>query len=515
MSAMPQIGRIDPLATGLRGFDPGHLVHMVDGKTQDLLHRKRQERRGWLVRRSLAVADVVGLAVAFLIARLALNGVDTFQFDNETIAFVAMLPVWVLIAHLQGLYARDERQADNATADDVVGVLHLVTLGSWALLAGSILTGLAHPELLKLIAFWGIAICLIPVTRTLARALCRRTDAYLQNTLIVGAGDVGQLVARKLIRHPEYGINVVGFVDTYPKARRADLPEHLTILGTPENLHEIIPALDVERVVISFSNDSAEETLEILRQLSDLNVQVDLVPRLFELVGPKDSIHLVEGMPLVALPPSRISRVPRLVKRTIDIVVSGGALLALAPLMAFIAFQIRRTSPGPVFFRQTRLGQERREFTALKFRTMKVDTDTSLHQEYIRQTMSSDAAAENSGIYKLDRSDAVTSVGRWLRKTSLDELPQLINVLRGDMSLVGPRPCIPYETEHFKTHHFERFHVPQGLTGLWQVTARANSSFGEALDMDVTYVRGWSIGLDLRLMLRTPLQLLRQRGATA
>jgi lipopolysaccharide/colanic/teichoic acid biosynthesis glycosyltransferase len=126
--------------------------------------------------------------------------------------------------------------------------------------------------------------------------------------------------------------------------------------------------------------------------------------------------------------------------------------------------------------------------------------------------------AENTGamgIYKLDRSDAITDFGRWLRKTSLDELPQLINVLRGDMSLVGPRPCIPYETENFAPHHLERFQMPQGLTGLWQVTARANSTYGEALDMDVAYVRGWSLGLDLRLLLRTPLQVLRQRSRTA
>jgi lipopolysaccharide/colanic/teichoic acid biosynthesis glycosyltransferase len=146
---------------------------------------------------------------------------------------------------------------------------------------------------------------------------------------------------------------------------------------------------------------------------------------------------------------------------------------------------------------------------------MRVDVDTSKHEEFIKQSMSKDATAQENGIFKLDRSDAITSVGHFLRKTSLDELPQLINVLRGDMSIVGPRPCIPYETEHFKPHHFERFAVPQGITGLWQVTARANASFGEALDMDVAYVRGWSIGLDLGLMLRTPLQLLRQRGATA
>jgi lipopolysaccharide/colanic/teichoic acid biosynthesis glycosyltransferase len=146
---------------------------------------------------------------------------------------------------------------------------------------------------------------------------------------------------------------------------------------------------------------------------------------------------------------------------------------------------------------------------------MKTDADDSVHREYIRQTMSPAAVVNENGIYKLDRADVVTPVGRWLRRTSLDELPQLLNVVKGDMSLVGPRPCIPYEIEHFEPHHFERFRMPQGITGLWQVTARANSTFGEALDMDVAYVRGWSLGLDLRLLLRTPMALVRQRSSTA
>src|SRR4051794_22288339 len=129
--------------------------------------------------------------------------------------------------------------------------------------------------------------------------------------------------------------------------------------------------------------------------------------------------------------------------------------------------------------------------------------------------MSATAAVGANGLYKLDRSDAVTPFGRFLRKTSLDELPQLVNVLRGEMSLVGPRPCLRYETEHFAPHHFERFVVPAGLTGLWQVTARARSTFGEALEMDVTYARGWSVALDLWLLVRTPLQVLRQKRGTA
>ena len=165
-----------------------------------------------------------------------------------------------------------------------------------------------------------------------------------------------------------------------------------------------------------------------------------------------------------------------------------------------------------MFFRQARLGQNMREFTTLKFRTMRVDTDETAHRDYIKSMMSSQTPARENGLYKLDREDVVTPSGRWLRRTSLDELPQLINVLRGEMSLVGPRPCIPYETENFETHHFERFLVPAGLTGLWQVTARARSSFWEALEMDVAYARGWSLGLDLRLLLRTPLQVFGRRA---
>ena len=217
---------------------------------------------------------------------------------------------------------------------------------------------------------------------------------------------------------------------------------------------------------------------------------------------------------LIGLPYTSPTRLARMAKRAIDVLGAGAMLIAVAPLMAYIALQIRRDSPGPILFRQIRLGAGMEEFTALKFRTMKVDTDEAEHRAYIEQTLSPTAVTGANGLFKLDRADAVTDVGRWLRRTSLDELPQLINVLRGDMSLVGPRPCIPYEAEGFEPHHLRRFSVPQGLTGLWQVTARASSTYREALDMDVAYARGWSLGLDLKLLLRTPLQVLRQRSAT-
>jgi exopolysaccharide biosynthesis polyprenyl glycosylphosphotransferase len=504
-----------------RRLDRRDVLETVDERTLSILRRQRNKkqsmRRGWLVRRMLLLADVFGLSLAFL-AALALYGsrgaVDPVGIHHELLVFFLTLPGWILVAKLHGLYERDEERADHSTVDDVVGVLHLVTIGVWLFVLGASVTGFADPELVKLFAFWALAIVFVTIGRALARALCRRSIAYHQNTIIVGAGDVGQRIARKLLRHPEYGINLVGFVDSQPKERRDDL-DHVAVLGSTAQLRELIDLLDVERVIVSFSREADEQTLALVRTLQDLDVQIDVVPRLFDLVGPKVGIHTVEGLPLVGLPPARMTPSSRLLKRGLDLVLASVALLITAPLFAFVAWRVKRDSPGPVFFRQRRLGLNMREFTALKFRTMKVETDDSAHRSYIERTLQGDRNLNGSGIFKLDRSDSLTRSGRWLRKTSLDELPQLINVLLGDMSLVGPRPCIEYETEHFAPHHFERFLVPAGLTGLWQVTARANSTFAEALDMDVSYVRGWSLGLDLRLLCRTPFQLLRQRGATA
>jgi exopolysaccharide biosynthesis polyprenyl glycosylphosphotransferase len=391
--------------------------------------------------------------------------------------------------------------------------VHLVTVGAWLFFIGCWITEISYPRPGKLIAFWLIATLLITACRAVARTLCQRSRAYVQNTVIVGGGDVGQLVARKLQQHQEYGIRLVGLVDSDPKKRRADLPD-LQLLGDLRRLPEIVSDLDIERVVIAFSNESDAQTAEVVRKLQGLNVQVDIIPRLYELVGPRVDLHTVEGFPLVGLPSARWNPGAMKVKRVMDVLGAVLGLVVLSPLFAYIAWKVHRSSPGPIFFRQTRLGLNMREFVAFKFRTMYVDTDEDEHRTYIEQTMTASAASGTNGIYKLERNNSITPFGSWLRKTSLDELPQLVNVLRGEMSLVGPRPCIPYETRFFRPHHFERFLLPQGLTGLWQVTARAHSSFGEALDMDVAYVRGWTLGLDLRLLFRTPLELMRE-GATA
>ena len=471
----------------------------------------RRIRRGWLVRRMLLAADILGLAAAFALTELLfLGGPENLGTGKRALIFAVTLPVWILAAKLYGLYDRDEERAVHSTADEVVSVFHLITVGAWGFVATSWFIGLAGPNQEKLTVFWLLAIVSVITMRWLARSLARRHPAYVQNTVIIGAGDVGQLIARKLLQHPEYRINLLGFVDATPKKMRRDLPD-ARLIGEPDSIADVVESQNVDRVIVAFSQDHHEPLLAAIRSLKEHDVQIDVVPRLFEAVSPTAPVHGVEGLPLVNVAPVRIPRSSQLIKRTVDIVGAAVLLVLAAPLLLVMAVLIRRDSKGPVFFRQQRLGIDMRSFTLFKFRTMREGTDDGPHREYLKEIMSADATPGANNLYKLERADDVTPVGRWLRKTSMDELPQLLNVLKGDMSLVGPRPAIPYELELYEPHHFERFLVPAGLTGLWQVEARAHSTFGEALDLDVIYARSWSLGLDLRLLLRTPLLVFRNR----
>ena len=472
-------------------------------------------RRGYVVRRSLLVADTLALLVSFVVTELFLGRVSWGEIDPRVtklfVIFLVSLPVWVVAAKVYGLYDRDEERTEHTTVDDLVGVFHLVTVGVWMLYAGAWFTGVTTPQIRNTTAFWAMAILLITSFRAVARSLVRRSDAYVQRALVIGGGDVGQLVCRKVLQHPEYRIEIAGLVDDEPRELRSELAGiQVFPLGDVEGL---VDRLRIDRVVVAFSTAEDAAMLDVLRRLRDRSIQVDLVPRLYEIIPPNADVHSVEGLPLLGLRAAGMPRSSKLVKRGMDVVLSSLLLVLTSPLFLVFAILVKRDSPGPVFFRQERLGEGQRPFTALKFRTMKVGDNDDVHREYISSIMDPGARATGTGMYKLERADVVTRSGRWLRRTSLDELPLLLNVLRGDMSLVGPRPCLRYETELFEPHQFERFLVPAGITGLWQVTARARSTFSEALDMDVAYARGWSLGLDLWILLRTPGQVLRQRGA--
>ncbi len=381
-------------------------------------------RRASVVRRALRASDLIALVLAYVVAiTLAHETGTTSTYSLHLLVFVVVLPLWLGSAQMYGLYDLDDQRPDHSTVDDVGRVFQLVAVGTWLTVAAIwVFTGESH--LATGVAFFATAIPLLIGLRACTRAMVRHHPDYRQNTLIVGAGEVGQLVARKLVQHPEFGIRVVGFVDSDPKKMRGDL-EEFPILGSPSEIIDIATRNNVQRVIVAFSNDRHDLLVNLVRSLRELDVQIDLVPRLFEAVGPIVDVHVVEGLPLISLAPARHSRLARKVKRLGDILLAGGVLVIALPLFAFIAWRISSTSQGPVFFRQRRLGKDQKPFTLLKFRTMVVETNDSAHREYIREIMDPNALPTENSLYKLDRSSEITKAGAWLRRTSLDELPSI------------------------------------------------------------------------------------------
>jgi exopolysaccharide biosynthesis polyprenyl glycosylphosphotransferase len=492
----------------LQGFELYDEMHAtIDERTLDILDQRRRtatiRHRGWLVRRTLLAADLAGLVLAMFLAEWLVNrhsNLGVVDARAEVVVFLASLPGWVVVAKLYGLYDHDEERADHSTADDFTGVFHVVTVCTWLFIAGAYVTGLAHPTTAKLLIFWAAAIGLVSCGRAVARTVARRNVAYLQNTVIVGAGEIGQLIAKKVLQHPEYGINLVGFVDSQPKERREGLA-HLALLGSPDRLAAIIRLLDVERVIIAFSNESHERTLDLIRSVKDLDVQIDIVPRFFDLVGPGVGIHSIEGIPLVSLPPLRLSRSSHLLKRATDVALTLVGLTALAPVFALIAVAIKLDSRGPVFFRQTRMGCGDRTFRIFKFRSMVADADQL--KDDVAHLNKHLVPGGDPRMFKIEDDPRLTKVGRILRRFSVDELPQLLNVVAGHMSLVGPRPLILDEDKYVDAWARRRLDLRPGITGMWQVLGRDDIGFEEMVKFDYLYVTNWSIGADLRLLLKT------------
>lgn len=503
------------------------LTQAADERTLRILDQRRRSatvhRRGWLTRRLLAVADATGLVAAMVTVQLVFGSGggpgDRVAPAVEIGVFALMLPVWLVTAKLYGLFDRDEKRSDHTTADDVVTVVHVVTLGAWLLFVGSWWTGVAHPALPKIAAFWAISIVAIAVGRTAARAYGRRRMTYLQNTVIVGAGDVGQLVARKFLQDSDCGINLVGFLDGDPRHRADDLA-HVAVLGPPERLPAVVRLLDVERVVIAFSGDSHEQTLELIRSLKDLDVQIDIVPRLFEIVGPNVGLHTIGGLPLMGLPALHISRSSLFVKRTMDMLGASLGLVLLAPFFAYVAIRIKRDSPGPVFYRHSRVGPNGRTIRVVKFRTMHTEWCSGPgYGGATAEQMLGDLLAnpkrrlEFEAKQKFEDDPRITPYGAGLRRRSLDELPQLINVFLGQLSLVGPRPVTPEELDRYGRDADALLNLRPGITGYWQINGRSNLSYEERIRLDMAYVFSWSLRLDLMILAKTFREILAASGA--
>jgi exopolysaccharide biosynthesis polyprenyl glycosylphosphotransferase len=467
--------------------------------------------RGWLMRRLLVIADLLGLVTAFLVAEPLVSSpsvADAVLPQWEFILFASSLPLWVVLARLYGLYDRDEERTDHSSVDDFFGVLQVVTIGTWIFLVGTHITGLARPTVERLMVFWGLAIGFVSLFRVVLRFVGRRHSAYVQNVLIVGSGQVARGLAGKMSRHRSYGLNIVGFVDRDDGAVRDGQPP-LELLGTTNELRQLVHHHDIDRVVIAFSADSHEETLDVIRQLQDQRVQVDIVPRMFEVLGTSAQLHAIEGIPLVGLALPRLSGSSRFLKRSFDVIGATAGLVLLCPLFAIAAVAIKVDSRGPVFFRQVRMGEDERTFRIFKFRTMVADAEAR-KDDVAHLNMHRDG---DPRMFKVPSDPRVTRVGAFLRRSRVDELPQLINVLRGEMSLVGPRPLILDEDRFVERWARRRLSLRPGITGLWQVLGASDIPFEEMTKLDYLYVTNWSLREDVRLILRTVPSLVRGRAA--
>ena len=481
----------------------------------------RTRRRRSLVRRSLLVADLISLVTVLLLVEAYAVGTAGVTGATKVGVYMSILVIVIGTMGMYGLYGRDETRADHTTVDDLSAVFHAITVCAVAAAGISSLAGDAASVVPAVCVGWLGAVFLVPVGRGLARTVARRRNEYVQNVLVVGAGQIGQLMARKLLNHPEYRLNVVGFVDDEPLARADDVSE-VPVLGGTADLPVIARQYDVERVIVAFTNTSHTEQLRRVRAAQQMDLQVDIVPRLFETVGPNVDINVFEGLVVMALPQARLSRPNLVAKRALDIVVSASALIALFPFLIAIAVAIQLESGPGALFRGRRIGRGGRHFDQLKFRTMHqvspaafqalLDANPSMKRQF----------AETQ---KLVADPRVTRVGRLLRRLSLDELPQLWNVLRGDLSLVGPRPITDAERlERYEPvlgttsaeptiGYWDVEALRPGLTGYWQINGRSSMSFDERQRLDTAYLTSWSLKLDLAILARTLRALVAGRGA--
>lgn len=343
------------------------------------------------------------------------------------------------------------------------------------------------------------------VVIALMRDHLRHYGIGVHRVLLVGVGDVGRMVMRTIAARPDYGYQLVGFLDDNPAKNSTDIGP-FRALGPVENCAQVIEHARIDNLIICLPWQSHRVIQRLLHTAEQAAIHAQVVPDFFQLTRDQMQVEVLNGIPLISKRALSITGWNYVVKRASDLIVGGAAALLTAPLMLVVAAAIMLDSRGPVIFAQPRVGKNGRVFQCYKFRSMVAGADQLQHTLADRN--------EASGpLFKVRDDPRVTRVGRALRRFSLDELPQLWNVVRGDMSLVGPRPNLPEEVAHYQEWHRKRLLVSPGLTGLWQVSGRSDLTFDEMVLLDIYYVENWNLFFDLVIMLRSIPAILRARGA--
>lgn len=479
------------------------------------------------VKAALVLADLSLAALSFLAAFYLREATGILQHSSDGnltwsgrfAPYGALLPFIVLI-RLLTLYYMDlyRLRGEFSFVEDGVRVFKATAIGSLLIIAAAFLyrggfayrafsyaRGVFVLDFFLALAAFGILRLLVRLGQTFAR----RRDINLIPTLVVGRGPEATLCIREMRERPSLGYRVIGVVengelnDSVP-AEFEGVPVVSDIKGLPDAILES----RANEVIITDPNLSGDALFEVMMRVGRRRgVEFRIAPSLFNCLPRKTEIDQIGALPMIRLFREPLSSAARIAKRASDILIASIALTLLSPLWLVIALVIKLDSRGPIFYKQERVGMDGRIFLFYKFRTMRVNTDDTAHREFQRKYIAGDAEARlidgERPAYKLVADARITRVGQWLRRLSLDELPQLLNVLRGDMSVVGPRPPIPYEVEAYQLWHRKRLDMKPGLTGLWQVSGRNRLPFDEMVRLDLFYIENWSLLLDLKILLRT------------
>jgi exopolysaccharide biosynthesis polyprenyl glycosylphosphotransferase len=459
-------------------------------------------RRDATFRRMLAAADLVA-AIGALVA------ISLLADRGPNLEDVICLALIVPAAKLMGRYDHDDMMLRRSTLDEVPSLCSLAAV--WAIawsaiaLVGGVSTNLGGGGVAIL---WGVTAGLLILARSGARLLAKQATAQ-ERVLIVGSAHARERLAQSLCTDPGARIEIVSFLPLEDERRSSSAGDwgHRSRRKHRRSFHDlahVVQEMDVDRVFLIPTSADSELMLEAVNRTTALGVNVSIVPRLFEVVGSAVEFDTVGGVTVLGVRRPGLSRSSRMVKRAMDIVGAGLGLLLLSPLFLVMAIAIKLDSEGPVFFRQARVGRGGRHFRMFKFRSM---VDGAEAQRAALQSRN-----ETDGLFKLRDDPRITRVGHYVRRTSIDELPQLINVLRGDMSLVGPRPLVIAEDRLIEGRHRNRLHLAPGMTGPWQVLGPTRPPLSEMVKTDFLYAANWSLWTDLKIVLRTFAHIAAQRG---
>ena len=466
------------------------------------------EGPGWGIVRP--AADLVLLCAAVVVA---LGGVDaTLHVSSVRAPLLALPPLTMLLFYLRGLY---QTRLRTLVLDGIVPVLSGVSVAAMAVATLGMLFNGQLPNQTDWLNGWLFSLLGVGIGRTIlsfAQHWARKRHLVGKSVLIMGAGVVGAQVARRLESHPEYGLVPIGFLDEDPRSVAEVGGRDVPVLGTIDDLDETVARTGVRHLIVAFSSAADARVSRLIQRCQELGVEVSVVPRMFDTINDRVGYDTVGGLPLLTFAAVDLDGVQFAIKHALDRVLALVLLIAFSPVIVCAAIAVRLSSPGPAFFRQRRVGRDGKVFDFYKFRSM-----------YVEQAPAGDDQAESSALDFLlggdtapggvEGEDRRTAVGRFLRSTSLDELPQLFNVLRGDMSLVGPRPERPEFVELFRhdiIRYGDRHRVKSGITGWAQVHGlRGQTSLAERVEWDNYYIAHWSLGLDLKILALTLVALFR------